>query len=64
MAKMGRVYTGARHSNKAGIMLAQAGCGAIWGAALKHDPVNNEHLPNYGHEAARFSILQMDLLAL
>lgn len=52
MAKMGRVCIGARHSNKAGVISAQAGCGAIWGAALKHDLVNNEHFPNYGHEAA------------
>lgn len=64
MTKMGRVYIGTRHSNKAGIILAQARCGAIWGAALKHDPINNEHFRNYGHEPASFSILQMDLLAL
>jgi len=64
LAKMGTVYLGTRHSNKAGIILAQARCGAIWGGALKHDPINNEHFPNYGHEAASFSNLQMDLLAL
>lgn len=64
LAKMGGVCTGDRHGNKAGIISAQAGCGAIWGAALKHDLVNNEYFPNYGHAAASFSALQMDSLAL
>ena len=31
-------HEGPRHGNKAGL-LAQAGHGAIWGSALKHDPL-------------------------
>lgn len=64
MAKTESWWGGDGHGDKAGITSAQAGCGAIWGAALKHDPVNNEYFPNYGHAAASISIPQTDLLAL